>query len=505
MSVLSAFSSWRSATPSHVYGREGFVQNRADLAFKLSLVLGSVLILVLAYQYDSQHRAIRMMWESAILRPFLVFGGFYAISTTIWSFWRFYLAMRYKPVPTVKTSRLPKITIVVPAFNEGALVGDTIRHLARADYPKDKLEIIVSDDGSTDDTWLHIKRAAEEVSSMVNILPLHFEENRGKRWVLWEGFRRGTGDIFVTVDSDSLIDSDALRALVSPLVEDPKVGAVAGNVRVLNREDGIIPRMLAVRYVMTFDFKRAAQSMMSGGSVLCCAGALAAYRKSAVMPILDQWLHQTYMGGHARAGEDHAMTNFIISQGHFVRYQRTARVYTKSPKTYTGLAKMFLRWGRSNVRESVHTGSYIFTQFAPWAKLGMKYNYIHAAIGLLLPYIFLSAGIIMSFAYPTIFGLKLLAACVTGGMFSLVFFAVRERSSEAVFGIVYSFFATLPLGWVWPYALLTSHKSVWMTRTADPKARLASQQQQPVLVAPRASVDRPSTLDLALQPISAAS
>ncbi|RIK67053.1 MAG: glycosyl transferase family 2 [Planctomycetota bacterium] len=437
------------------------------MALKGGVVAVSCLVMTLAWQFDSQHKAIRMMWDSPILRPLMIAGGSYAAFSTFWSFWRFLLAVLYRPVPTVADHRLPKITIVVPAFNEGSLVGDTIRHLAKADYPLDRYEIIVCDDGSTDDTWHHIQAASAEVASKVKILPLHFDENRGKRWVLWEGFRRASGDIFITVDSDSLIEPDALKAVVSPLVEDEGVGAVAGNVRVLNKYDGIIPRMLSVRYVMTFDFKRAAQSVMGGGSVLCCAGALAAYRRRAVMPVLNDWLHQTYLGGHARAGEDHAMTNFILKQGYRVKFQRTARVYTKSPKTYTGLCKMFLRWGRSNVRETIHTASYVFTPFRPGLQLGMRYNFVNCAVGIVLPYIFLGIALSLSLAHPTIFGLKVLAACVTGGLFSLLFFAVRERSSECIFGVVYSFYVTLALCWVWPYALLTSHKSVWMTRVAN--------------------------------------
>ncbi len=469
MSVMSSLSFWRSTAPSHAYGKRLTFQGWSDIAGKASLAVAGLATLLLAYYFDSTHQAVRMMWHNPFLRPLMIFGGFYATTTTIWSFWRFYLAVRYRPCPTVADELLPKITIVVPAFNEGPLVGDTLRHLARADYPADRLEIIVSDDGSTDNTWLHIQKAASEISSRIKITTLHFNRNRGKRWVLWEGFRRGTGDIFVTVDSDSLIETDALKAVVSPLVVDPTVGGVAGNVRVLNHLEGIIPRMLAVRYVMTFDYKRAAQSMMGGGAVLCCAGALAAYRRSAVMPVLKKWLHQTYLGGEARAGEDHAMTNFILKQGYQVRYQRSARVYTKSPASYAGLSKMFLRWGRSNVRETVHTAAYVFTRFRTGPKFGIRFNFVHCAIGLALPYVFLTAAIVLSFIHPAIFGLKLLASCVTGGLFTMAFFAVRERSSEAIYGLVYSFYATFLLCWVWPYALLTSHKSVWMTRAPAPK------------------------------------
>ena len=254
--------------------------------------------------------------------------------------------------------------------------------------------------------------------------------------------------------------------MVSPLVRDTAVGAVAGNVSVLNDCDGLIPRMLRVRYVMTFDYKRAAQSMMGGGAVLCVAGALAAYRRSAVMPVLNAWLHQTYLGGRARAGEDHAMTNFVLEQGFKVKYQRTARVRTQSPTTYAGLAKMFLRWGRSNVRETIHYSTFVFKRFREGPLVGIRFNFFLCASGLLIPHVFLAIALYLVVIWPAVYGLKLLAACVTGSLFSLIFYAVCKRRSDAIFAIPYGFYATLLLGWVWPYALLTSHKSVWMTRTA---------------------------------------
>lgn len=439
--------------------------NWIEITGKLAIGTASILVLVLAWMNNSHVEAVRILLHNTPGRIYATILGVYGISSTIWSFWRLWLAMRYKPTPTVSRDRLPKITVVVPAYNEGPLVGRTIRHLAKADYPEDRIEIIVVDDGSEDDTWKHIQEAAAEVGSRVKIL--HFAENRGKRHVLYEGFKRGTGEIFITVDSDSLIAPDALPALVSPMVVDPTVGGVAGNVTVLNRDESIIPQMLTVRYVMTFDYKRAAQSMMGRGAVLCCAGALAAYRRSAIEPVLDQWLHQTWLGGKARAGEDHAMTNLILKQGHNVRYQRSARVWTKSPTTYQALCKMFLRWARSNVRETAHTWSYVFGKFHGGNANGIRFNFIMSALGMWLPYPLLAAALVLSVFMPSIFGLKLLAMCVTGASFSMLFYLARERSVHAIFAIVYGFYATLLLCWVWPYALMTSHKSIWMTRSKN--------------------------------------
>ena len=449
----------------------------SDLAFKSCVVATSGFILVLAWWFHSGRDAMQLMMASTTGRGLLYAGGLYGSLSTIWTFWRLYLAIRYRPFPVVEDHCLPRITVVVPAYNEGRLVGETIRHIAKADYPRHLLEIIAVDDGSDDDTWTHIEAAARQLGDVVSTV--RCPRNRGKRWALYEGFRRGSGSVYVTVDSDSLIARDSLKALVSPLVLDPRIGGVAGNVRVLNRDEGLIPRMMAVRYVMTFDYKRAAQSMMGGGAVLCCAGALAAYRRSAVEPVLDRWLHQTFRGSPARAGEDHAMTNFILGQGYKVCYQRTARVETKTPITYTGLCKMFLRWGRSNVRETVHTGRYVFTRFRDAGLWGIRFNYLMCAVGLILPYFFLVSAILLSIFLPTVFGLKLLASCVIGSSFTVLFFLARERRSDALYGVPYGFYSTFLLWWIWPYALLTCNKSIWLTRTAATRKTDSPRRPQP--------------------------
>ena len=432
-------------------------------ALKALILVGSPLILYLAARYRVRASVFHTMWAQPFGRSLIATGGTYAGLSIVWSAWRLLLALVYRPTPLAEWADLPRITVIVPVFNEAALITRTLRHLTRARYPVDLLEIIVVDDGSTDESWSQIQRAA---AADPRIRPLRFAKNRGKRQALCAGFRIASGQLWVTVDSDSLIEPDALRAIVSPMVQDASIGAVAGSVRVLNKADGLIPRMLDVRYVMTFDFKRAAQSMMDGGSVLCVAGALAAYRRAAVEPHLERWLQQTWLGRPARAGEDHAMTNVVLSAGFKVRFQRTAVVHTQSPTTYRGVAQMFLRWGRSNVRETVQLGSHLLRRRRQLYRPAMTLNYLMGASGLVLPYVFLATALAMAMIWPMTFGLKMLAACVSGAIFPLAFYGARQRDSDALYAIAYSFYATLLLSWIWPYALFTSHKSVWMTRAA---------------------------------------
>src|SRR5690606_4072611 len=185
------------------------------------------------------------------------------------------LFFRYKPVSSVSDAELPTCTVIVPAYNEGQQVYDTLKSLVASDYPSEKLQLIAIDDGSKDDTWEWMQKAKALLGDRVSIRQQ--SHNQGKRHALYRGFNMASGDVFVTVDSDSMVEKDTLRNLVSPFVTNPECGAVAGNVRVLNNEKAIVPRMLNVSFVFSFEFIRSAQSVL--GSVLCTPGALAAYRR----------------------------------------------------------------------------------------------------------------------------------------------------------------------------------------------------------------------------------
>jgi hyaluronan synthase len=364
---------------------------------------------------------------------------------------------RYRAFPPVGMSDAPSLTVIIPAYNEGAMVRKSIDSVAAASYPHDRLEIFVVDDGSRDNTWLHIQAAAKNYPNIVT--PLKFPENRGKRAALEAGFRRARGDIVVTIDSDSVIGRDTLLAMVGPF-RDPKVGAVAGKVIAYNREQGIIPKMLHVRYVLSFDFLRAVQS--SYGTVYCCPGALAGYRRSVVCEVLDQWMGQTFLGRRCTYGEDRALTNYILSLGYNTVYQRSAVVRTIVPWTYKKLYKMYLRWDRSYVREEIRLMRIIWKRpprALPIALLDKFVTNLRYPIG----YVSLGLLAILSFHDP----MTIVRFLFIMGMMSFLnmfYYLVREKSWDFLYGILYSYFSFFTLLWIFPYAVLTVRSKSWMTR-----------------------------------------
>ncbi len=392
-------------------------------------------------------------WSKLIVRPSLLWGMMGIVLLTF----RTIAWFRYRPFPSVGMAESPSLTVIIPAYNEGPMVRKSIDSVAAALYPRDRLEIVVVDDGSKDDTWLHIQAAAKNYPDLVT--PLKFPANRGKRAALEAGFRRARGEIVVTIDSDSVIDRDTLLAITGPF-RDPKVGAVAGKVVVYNRSQGAIPRMLQVRYVLSFDFLRAVQS--SYGTVYCCPGALAGYRKSVVNEVLDQWMEQTFLGSRCTYGEDRALTNYILERGYDTVYQRSAVVRTIVPWTYKKLCKMYLRWDRSYVREEIRFGRIIWKRPPKALAIALLDKFV-TNLRYPIGYISLVLLGILS-AHDPMTSVRFLFAMGIMSFLNMFYYLQREPSWDFLYGIFYAYFSFFTLFWVFPYAALTVRSRAWMTR-----------------------------------------
>ena len=375
------------------------------------------------------------------------------------------LYLRYKAVKSVSDELLPTCTVIVPAYNEGKLVWQTLLSLANSDYPKEKIQLISIDDGSQDDTWQWMQKAKAELGDRMEIYQQ--PENKGKRHALYRGFHLGTGDIFVTVDSDSIVKPNTLRNLVSPFIVNEKCGAVAGNVRVLNNKSGMIPRMLNVSFVFSFEFIRSAQSSL--GSVLCTPGALAAYRKDAVMACLPEWINQTFMGQLSDIGEDRAMTNMILKQGYHVVFQRNAHVLTNIPEKYKNLYKMFIRWERSNVRENIMMSTFAFKNFRTGPKTGTRILLLNQWLKVIMAIPLTLLMLVFIVTHPILFISSVLLSILIFSSIQVYFYAKWHNIVESFWAYPYSIFYAFALFWITPYAIATASRKGWLTRGLETK------------------------------------
>lgn len=432
-------------------------QTPKDWIFCTLIIAGLVLIFYGSFTGNVFQPLIHTIqkdhWSKAIIRPSVLWGlvgsVFLAFRTILWFF--------YRPFPPAAHEDAPSLTVIIPAYNEGSMVEKAIYSVLAADYPHDKLEVFVIDDGSTDDTWQYIQAAVLRYPHLVT--PFRFSKNRGKRAALEKGFRRARGEIVLTVDSDSVIEYGTLLALAGPF-RHPRVGAVAGKVVVYNQSQGIIPKMLQVRYVLSFDFLRAVQSTY--GTVYCCPGALAAYRTSVVRLVLESWINQRFLGERCTFGEDRALTNYILSSGYDSVYQRTGVVHTVVPWTYQKLYKMYLRWDRSYVRETIRFSRIVWKR-PLWPRLisltDLLITNLRYPIGWASLVLFATLSINDPMTILRLF-------CVIGFFSSLnmIYFLYTERSWLFLHGILYAYFSFFTLFWVFPYALVTVRARTWGTR-----------------------------------------
>lgn len=397
--------------------------------------------------------------------------GFIIVATALLLFkvsfflYNLFLYFKYKPIESVSDELLPTVTVIVPAYNEGKLVWQTLKSIAESDFPEMKLQLLAIDDGSKDDTWYWMQEAKKQLGDRLTILQQ--PKNQGKRHALYRGFNLGTGDIFVTIDSDSIIKKDTLRNLVSPFVTNENCGAVAGNVRVLNNKKAILPKMLNVSFVMSFEFVRSVESML--GTVLCTPGALAAYRRTAVFACLDEWIDQKFLGQPSDIGEDRAMTNMILKQGHHVLFQKNAYVLTDVPEKYQGLYKMFIRWGRSNVRENLMMAKFVFKNFRKESKFGARLLFLNQFLTLAMTIPFLLFMLFFIVTHPILFVSSTLLGILVVSSFPVLFYAKRHNLSEALWAYSYSVLYTFALFWIAPYSIITAGKRGWLTRELPQK------------------------------------
>src|ERR1041384_6354954 len=131
--------------------------------------------------------AEREHWSMLWVRPTIIWitmGLLLMFARTV--FW-----VRYRPFAAAIADEAPMLTVIIPAYNEGVMVAQSIASAAQARYPAGRLEIIAIDDGSSDDTWRHMRGAALRFPGLVTTVRL--AENRGKRAALAAGFRLAKG------------------------------------------------------------------------------------------------------------------------------------------------------------------------------------------------------------------------------------------------------------------------------------------------------------------------
>jgi len=278
-----------------------------------------------------------------------------------------YVILAFKP-KKIKGNYKPDISIIIPAHNEGKYLRKTINSILESSY-KGKNEIIVIDDGSTDNT----PKIMEEFKKKKLIKSIR-TNHIGKSKALNRGLKLAKYGIIVTLDGDTEIEKDSLAKLLIPF-KDKKVAATTGTIKVANNKK-ILTWFQRVEYLYYSLYKSLCDRI---DGVICASGTFSAIRRKYLTKEFSSKLYS----------EDIDLTLNLIKNGYKVRYVPEAVAYTFVPENLKDLVKQRSRWCRGCIQVMKKHPNLFFNKkyFGPgfYSLPLLSYWYFHALImGILL-------------------------------------------------------------------------------------------------------------------------
>ncbi len=233
--------------------------------------------------------------------------------------------------------KTPPVAVIVPCWNEEKTIQGTVESLLALDYPKEKLSIVLVDDGSTDNT----AAVMDEYQGHPQIQVIH-KENGGKHTAVNLGIERSPQAEFVgCLDADSFVEPDALREIIG-YFDDPKVGAVTAAMSV-HEPKRWIEKMQHADYIHGITMRHVISSL---NGLYVTPGPFSFYRRDIILEVGG------FQKGHST--EDLEMALRLQRAGYLIENAPRARVYTKTPITVPSLIKQRTRWTTGFLRNVVY-------------------------------------------------------------------------------------------------------------------------------------------------------
>lgn len=307
-------------------------KNRIIRRILISGIFSLSLLFIIIYTLPMTVLTVSSLFEYAIIVTLVIF----LLILLIRYFGILILAYLYLNEYTFKNhdNFKPFISIIIPVFNEGKILGKTIESLLEVNYSD--YEIIIVNDGSTDNT----KEVAEELIGYRNGIynrikvSLINKSNSGKANSLNAGIQVSDAEFILCMDGDSQLSPDSLTMAVRHFTN-PEIGAVAGNVKVQNR-GSFLTDLQALEYIEGLNMARSAQSYMKLVNII--PGPIGLFRREAIESA-GYYTNDTF-------AEDADLTLRILSKGWKIFYEPKAISYTEAPTGLRQLLKQRYRWTR---------------------------------------------------------------------------------------------------------------------------------------------------------------
>jgi len=313
---------------------------RLQLFISIAVIVCVVVLTIFLFRYPQKLGPIFVAALVVTLASFLLL----LILRHFIVIWFSYLHQRELSTEEAHES-YPFVSIIVPAYNEAEVIQSSLSSLLELRYPY--YEIIAVDDGSTDGTFDRMKEF--EGNHYGVRVSVYRKENSGKAETLNYGIRRSKAPIVVCMDSDSRLTADALRYAIAHF-KDPHVGAVAGNVKVINRHN-IWTKLQALEYIEGLNIVRNAQAYFRSVNVI--PGPIGIFRRKAIEAT----------GGYDSDtfAEDFDMTVKILAEGWKIDYEPKAVAYTEAPEELLDIIQQRYRWSRG-ILQALRKQRHLLTQ-----------------------------------------------------------------------------------------------------------------------------------------------
>ena len=305
--------------------------------------------------------AIISIWTLMIINIVLSIGGFL-----------YYMKIE-KTDGHVKIEEYPMVSIMVPAHNESMVIRRTVLALLEFDYPKDKYEIIVINDNSSDDS-AEVLKAIQDNNPDRNLIIINTDSitgGKGKSNALNIGFTKAIGNVIAIYDADNTPEKNALSILVENLISDDKLGAVIGKFRTRNRNQSIMTRFVNIETL-------AYQCMNQAGRWfyfnLCTIPGTNFVMRRSIIEKIGGWDTKAL-------SEDTEISFRIYRMGYKIKFIPQAVTWEQEPHLLRIWFKQRTRWAKGNVYVLLSNFKYIFDRTAGTMRLDVIY---YAAIYLLM-------------------------------------------------------------------------------------------------------------------------
>jgi len=386
-----------------------------------------------------------------------LFFQLYGATTALFLFSRLIIAIYYQDdhKRSFKKSAYPPVSFVIACKNEEHSISKSIRACLTSVYPG-KMECIAVNDGSTDNTLLEMNKSQKKYGEQL-LKIISFPQNKGKREAMSEGVLKAKGNIIIFIDSDSFVGKFSTKQIVSHFMIDPKIGAVSGNSTVENSNVNLLTKIQAARYGVSFDIFKVCESVF--GNVTCCPGCFSAYRKSAILQVMETWRYHKFLGTRSTYGDDRSLTNYILRKWKVI-YCRKAVATTIVPEKFRQFVLQQLRWKKSWIREGiVNAGSFMWKKH-PVSAVSFYINLIIPIVGPFIVFKIIFFDFLIRGTSPLFFVNGVVSMSI---LFGLYYYLIRPNKYW-VYVTVFTALYTFVLIWQMPYAIIKIRDTSWGTR-----------------------------------------